>query len=298
MLLTGRPPIHGRATADLLENVRLGNWQPARQVQPSAPKPLDAIVSKAMALKTGDRYATALELAADIEHWLADEPVQAYPEPWTTKAGRWVKRHRQLVTGAVALLFAAVPLSLVIAANRESAREQAETLATEADRQRKIANEARDEAEARRDQLTALNADLRRANYVADMNLAQHAWEENNFVRTRQLLDQHRPKPGEDDLRGFEWHYLNRLFHRDRLTIHAHDGFTGSVVFSPDGQRVFSCGKVRPLHGMQRSREVPSEIKLWDATTGQRLDLALDGSTDAVRQIALSGLPHEWWTPS
>ena len=34
-------------------------------------------------------------------------------------------------------------------------------------------------AEKRSDELAALNATLRRANYVADMNLAYHAWEEN-----------------------------------------------------------------------------------------------------------------------
>jgi WD40 repeat protein/tRNA A-37 threonylcarbamoyl transferase component Bud32 len=287
-LITGRPPIQGRTTAELLENVRLGNWKPARQLQPSAPKPLDAVASKALALKPADRYATPLELAAEVERWLADEPVHAYREPWRTKAGRWLKRHRLPVTGAVVLLLAAVPLLVIIAVNRESARSQAAALATEADQQREIADQARDEAEKRRDQVAAVNDTLRRANYIADMNLAQHAWEENNLVRTRQLLDQHRPKPGEDDLRGFEWHYLNRLFHRDQLTIHAHVGHAANAVFSPDGKRLFSCGKVRALLGMQRSREVPSEIKLWDAATGRQLDLALDGSTDPVRQIALS----------
>src|SRR5262249_2261814 len=113
-LLTGRSPIQGRSTAEVLENVRLGNWRPARQLQPDAPRPLAAIAGKAWALKGGDRYGTALELAADVERWLADEPVQAYREPWTTKASRWVKRHRPLVAGAAALLLAAVPLLLLL----------------------------------------------------------------------------------------------------------------------------------------------------------------------------------------
>jgi WD40 repeat protein len=248
-----------------------------------------------MALKTGDRYATALELAAEVERWLADEPVQAYPEPWTTKAGRWVKRHSPLVAGAAALVAAAVPLSVVIAVNSNAARRRAEDDARLIREQKEIvvvakgtADQARDEAEKRRDQLAAVNNTLRRANYVADMNLAQHAWEANNLVRTRQLLERHRPKPGEDDLRGFEWHYLNRLFHRDRLTIQAHTGPAWSVVFTPDGKRLFTYGKARPVRGAERTREVPGEIKLWDATTGQGVDLALDGSTDAVGRIALS----------
>ena len=37
-------------------------------------------------LKPGDRYAEAGEFAADIEHWLADEPVNAWREPWTVRA--------------------------------------------------------------------------------------------------------------------------------------------------------------------------------------------------------------------
>ena len=37
--------------------------------------------------------------------------------------------------------------------------------------------------------------------------------------RVSELLEQHRPKPGETDLRGFEWHYLNRLCHAELLTL-------------------------------------------------------------------------------
>jgi WD40 repeat protein len=92
----------------LLENVRLGHWQPVRQVKPSVPKPLDAIASKALSLKAGDRYGTALELAADVEHWLADEPVTAYRDPPAARPGRWARRHKPLVASAAVLLLTAV----------------------------------------------------------------------------------------------------------------------------------------------------------------------------------------------
>jgi hypothetical protein len=49
-----------------------------------------------------DRYATALELAEDVERWQADEPVTAWREPWPVRARRWVKRHRTLVVAALA----------------------------------------------------------------------------------------------------------------------------------------------------------------------------------------------------
>ena len=35
-----------------------------------------------MALRPEDRYASPRALADDVEHWLADEPVSAYREPW------------------------------------------------------------------------------------------------------------------------------------------------------------------------------------------------------------------------
>jgi serine/threonine-protein kinase len=109
-VLTGRPPVQGRDTAEVLEKVRQGDWQPPRQVKPSVQRPLDAVCRKAMALKTDNRYGTALELAADVELWLADEPVSAYREPWLTRAGRWVRRHRTKVAAGVAASFVALLL--------------------------------------------------------------------------------------------------------------------------------------------------------------------------------------------
>ena len=66
-----------------------------------------------------------------------------------------------------------------------------------------------------REPTTGLNNTLRRAKYIADMNLARVAWDENNVIRTRELLEQHRPQPGEADSRGFEWHYLRRLYDQE-----------------------------------------------------------------------------------
>src|SRR5262245_51625347 len=59
---------------------------------------------KAMALRPVDRYATAQGLVDDVKHWLADEPVSAWPEPWTVKARRWVGRNRTKVTAVAAAL--------------------------------------------------------------------------------------------------------------------------------------------------------------------------------------------------
>jgi Flp pilus assembly protein TadD len=100
-VLTGQPPVQGRDTAEVLEKVRQADWLAPRLVSASVSKALDAICRKAMALKPANRYGTPLELAGDIEHWLADAPVTAWREPWTTRASRWIGRHRTKVVGGL-----------------------------------------------------------------------------------------------------------------------------------------------------------------------------------------------------
>jgi serine/threonine protein kinase len=93
-LLTGKAPFPEREVADVLEKVRNGDFPRPRQIKPAVPPALEAVCLKAMALKLEERYATPLELAADIEHWLADEPVSAHREPWSVRSGRWPRPPR------------------------------------------------------------------------------------------------------------------------------------------------------------------------------------------------------------
>jgi WD40 repeat protein/serine/threonine protein kinase len=140
-LLTGQAPFAGEA-AEVLQRVRKGDCPPPRAVDPGIPAPLEAITLKAMALAPRDRYGSALELAEELEHWLADEPVRAYPEPRRTRLARWARRHKPLVAGAAALLVTAVvalSLGLVLLGRANSAiqghREEAEKNLAEAQRQ-------------------------------------------------------------------------------------------------------------------------------------------------------------------
>jgi hypothetical protein len=103
-LLVGKPPFEGTELLPLLRYVQTGRFPPPRQLDPSIDPPLDAIVRKAMALDQAARYPSARDLADDVERWLADEPVNAYPEPWTRTLNRWLTRHRTAVTGAAAAL--------------------------------------------------------------------------------------------------------------------------------------------------------------------------------------------------
>ncbi|HEX3151299.1 MAG TPA: protein kinase [Gemmataceae bacterium] len=112
-LLTGKVPYDGGTDMDIVAQVRAGRFPAARSVNAKVPAPLDAICQKAMAFSPSERYESARSLADDVERWLADEPVLAWPEPLSVRARRWVKRHRTLVTSTTAVMFVALILLAV-----------------------------------------------------------------------------------------------------------------------------------------------------------------------------------------
>jgi tetratricopeptide (TPR) repeat protein/tRNA A-37 threonylcarbamoyl transferase component Bud32 len=154
-VLTGQAPFLERDKGEVLEKVRSGDYPRPRQVKPTAPLPLEAICQKAMALTPTDRYPSPLALAADIEHWLADEAVSAHREPMRARLGRWGRRHRPVVAGALVLLLTVtaglgVGLYFVNAEkNRtEEARKGEETQRQLAEQERNRAIDAAAEAKA------------------------------------------------------------------------------------------------------------------------------------------------------
>ena len=124
-VLVGRAPFTDQDAPEILLNVERGEFPRPRHINPAIDRALDAICSKAMSLKPEDRYASCLALADDLEHWLADQPVSAYPEPVSTRAMRWVRKRKEWVAAAGLLVL----LSLIgLAAHDWSlGREQAQT---------------------------------------------------------------------------------------------------------------------------------------------------------------------------
>jgi eukaryotic-like serine/threonine-protein kinase len=107
-ILTGKPPFTGSDLSKTLLRVTEGDFPPPRQANSSVPRPLEAIVLKAMALKPDERYVSPKALREDIEHWMADEPVSAYPDPLLARLARWARRHKTSVAASAAILLAAV----------------------------------------------------------------------------------------------------------------------------------------------------------------------------------------------
>jgi serine/threonine-protein kinase len=128
-LLTNRAPFQGQV-AEVVRQVERGEWLAPRTVSGAVPAALDAVCRKAMALRPQDRYGSALALAEDLEHWLADEPVAAYAEPASARLRRWLRKRPRRVTAAVVLLLAAVVgLTVGTVLLERSNREARENLA-------------------------------------------------------------------------------------------------------------------------------------------------------------------------
>ncbi len=138
-ILTGHRPIEGNNVKEVLRKVECGEWTPARQVKADVPPGLEAICSKAMARKPEDRYATALELAADVEHWLADEPVSVYRDPLAIRVTRWARKHRTAVAIGAAVLQTVVVVLAVSVFLIARSRSQIERERVEVERERRRA---------------------------------------------------------------------------------------------------------------------------------------------------------------
>jgi WD40 repeat protein/tRNA A-37 threonylcarbamoyl transferase component Bud32 len=202
---------------------------------------LDWIVMKALEKDRTRRYETANGFAADIQRFLAGEQVQAVPPSLGYRVAKVYSKNRAAVWVAAAFVGLVVGAAVMGGWLALQARK-AELVAKENEQAAMtasaVATDAADAARREKDAATVAREDLRRVHYATSMNLAQAAWDGDNVQRLIELLDEQRPKPGEADLRGFEWHHWHKLAHADLRTWAFHSG--GELVgaaLSPDGRR-------------------------------------------------------------
>ena len=175
-----------------------------------------------MAQRPEARYASAEDLAGEIERWLADEPVTCYREP--------ARRGWRDGAGGTSRSSPARPPSChgrgrTFGRNLLVGREQKKT-----ETQRLAAVQQRE--------LVSQKAEsLRRRDAVSRVNLAYREYLDDNVALADELL-----AGCPADLREWEWDYAQRLGHSELR------GFSGSsqgqdvwsIAFSPDGSLLAS----------------------------------------------------------
>ncbi|MBV8347536.1 MAG: protein kinase, partial [Mycolicibacterium sp.] len=286
-LLSGRPPFQGR-WAEVCEQVHHGEFPPPRQLDPTIDKALEAVCLKAMVLKPRDRYASALEMADDIDNWLFDRRVTAFPEPLALRAGRWIRHHPPavavLVTAVVALAISTVLLKGEknrTKANAEIAKANAEIakaneLRAKKGEQRAVENEQRAVENEKNAKANALRAEKSERDANQNLNIAQilvaHSLIKEGEIRSAwELLDPsltESPSVATDSPsavatwpatdRGWEWYYLTGLCRLRLGMVRNPGGLVTHVVFHPNGGSYFTG-------------DDEGNVVEWNAHTGEML---------------------------
>jgi serine/threonine protein kinase/WD40 repeat protein len=239
----------------------------SRRLRQSLRGELDWIVMKALEKNRGRRYESASQLAEDIERYLNDEPVFACPPSLGYRFRKFARRNRVALTTSSLVAIAMIVGTIVSASQavRASASER------EAGEQRNAAvinarraRESERIAKAERDAAIVAREKLRRVWYASEMNLIQPAWEDDNYRRVLQILENTRPRSGETDIRDFEWYYWNRQVHGPLATHTVSMPQVGTRrlledTLSPDGNRL----------AVQYYDRGQVSVAIWDVATRQ-----------------------------
>jgi WD40 repeat protein len=251
-LLTGRPPFQSDSVLETIEDVKLREPEPPSGVNRRVDRDLETICLKCLEKEPDHRYRTAQDLADDLECWLRGEPIAARRVGLIEQTWRWCRRNPR----ATALLVTMILLALVATVGFA------------------IALNARDAvAQVNRDLLRRQHL-FRHKQYIADIQQAAYLLEFNKTEEALGWLNRHRPAPGAEDPRGFEWFYLWRLCHPGGLTLRGHQGEVYHAEFSPDG-------KVLATSGQDRT------VRLWDVATGETRRI-LTGHSHDVNWVAFA----------
>jgi eukaryotic-like serine/threonine-protein kinase len=105
-MLCGVPPYTGRPHA-IIKQMRLGTPLAPRQLDARIPRDLESICMKALSSAASQRYASATDLAEDLDRFLKGLPVVARPVRWPGRLVRLVRR-RPLSASLLISLFLAL----------------------------------------------------------------------------------------------------------------------------------------------------------------------------------------------
>jgi eukaryotic-like serine/threonine-protein kinase len=250
-LLTLTPIFPDLPDPVVLAKIAAEDPTPLRRLNPSIPVDLETIVQKAMSKEAAERYATAEEFAADLEHFCDRKKIKAQRPRAADRLARWLRRHpgglAVVATAVVALVVLAAGFATYSAQLRRTVRERDESNAL-----LKVANietaAALRESKASGERADRALQESREQIYAQDMEHAGRESEGEDLSQASNLLASHVPQSGETDLRGFEWYWLRGRLRGTGPTLHVSQKPVYDAEYSPDGLRLATGGADAVLH--------------------------------------------------
>lgn len=225
--LSGRAPFVADTTVDTIRQVLEKEPVSLRLLNPQVPKDLETVCLKCLQKDPHRRYATASELADDLQRFLDGRPVVARPVSRATKAMRWAQRNpwvASLAMLSVLLLLTGTVVStfFAIVANQKAADEVRHRL--RADLESQSANEAKESMRTELAQEKYARDAAEDALLVSRWNVYKmslfpmlKSWQDENSGLLRARLRQSIPTGNEPDFRDWEWYLFHHAVSQRRV---------------------------------------------------------------------------------
>jgi WD40 repeat protein/serine/threonine protein kinase len=238
-LLTLHPVFDGRDRQEVLRQIAFEEPRPPRRLNKTVPVELENIVLKAIEKNPADRYATAQDLADDLERFLKDEPIRAKRPSYLQWARKWARRHKPVVASvgiSVPMILCVAVLALAVS-NVKINEKQKQT------------RDALGRVQQANEDLTRSLEREALETYLQRIALAERELAAHNIGHSEELLDACPLR-----LRGWEWRFLKRQRYGNVAPLQ-HPDTAHRVVYCPDGRIASGC--------------LDGQVRIWDAASGE-----------------------------
>lgn len=264
-LLVGRPPFEGDSQLDVLRRVADSDPAAPSTIIRRMDRDLSVICMKCLEKDPGDRYASALALAEDLERWMREEPIEARPAGSLERSWKWARRRPAVAALLAVSVFALIVITVISVMGQRQATQLARDKQLESEKA--LAAKAETELKA---------ADLIRSLIRNEFQRAEDHFERNETPQGLAALARIlRRDP------SFKPAIMRVMSALDRRIL-AEPVFPPLTHDSPVRQAVFSHDDQKLATGTRAG-----VVRIWDADTGRALTLPLEHG-DRIEFLAWS----------